>query len=118
MLGISNAAESIGFKTLGAKLSFEELCSAPLPYIVHWNMNHFAVVYAINKIKSGYKISVADPASKNLVYSGEEFKRCWISTVDAGEERGVVLLLEPTPDFYTQTGEKVNRKSFIFYLNI
>lgn len=114
MLGISNAAESIGFKTLGAKLSFEELCSAPLPYIVHWNMNHFAVVYAINKIKSGYKISVADPASKNLVYSGEEFKRCWISTVDAGEERGVVLLLEPTPDFYTQTGEKVNRKSFIF----
>lgn len=117
MLGISNAAESIGLKTLGAKLSFEELCAAPLPCIVHWNKRHFVVVYDIRKRRGLYKIYIADPASKNLVYTEEQFKKCWISTVSEGEEKGVALLLEPTPDFYSQTGEKINRKNFGFLLN-
>lgn len=117
MLGISNAAESIGLKTLGAKLSFEELCSAPFPCIVHWNKRHFVVVYDIRKRRGLYKIYIADPASKNLVYTEEQFKRCWISTVSEGEEKGVALLLEPTPDFYSQPGEKINRKNFGFLLN-
>ncbi len=116
MLGISNAAESIGFKTLGAKLNFEELCSAPLPCIVHWNKRHFVVVYGIKKSRKGFNISIADPASKNIVYTDEQFKRCWISTVSEGEEKGVVLLLEPTPNFYTNVGEKINRKNFGFLL--
>lgn len=117
MLGISNAAESIGLKTLGAKLSFEELCAAPFPCIVHWNKRHFVVVYDIRKRRGLYKIYIADPASKNLVYTEEQFKRCWISTVSEGEEKGVALLLEPTPDFYSQAGEKINRKNFGFLLN-
>jgi len=117
MLGISNAAESIGLKTLGAKLSFEELCAAPLPCIVHWNKRHFVVVYDIRKRRGLYKIYIADPASKNLVYTEEQFKRCWISTLSEGEEKGVALLLEPTPDFYSQPGEKINRKNFGFLLN-
>ena len=114
MLGISNAAESIGFKTLGAKLSFEELCSAPLPCIVHWNKRHFVVVYDIKKRKNVYTICIADPASKNLVYTEEQFKRCWLSTVIDGEEKGFALILDPTPDFYSQVGEKINRKNFGF----
>lgn len=117
MLGISNAAESIGLKTLGAKLCFDELCSAPLPCIVHWNKRHFVVVYDIRKTKGSYKIYIADPVSKNLVYTEKQFKRCWISTVSEGEEKGVALLLEPTPDFYSQAGEKINRKNFWFLLN-
>ena len=48
MYGISDAAEKIGFKTMGVRWSFEKLAEeAPLPCIVHWNQEHFVVVYDI-----------------------------------------------------------------------
>jgi ATP-binding cassette subfamily B protein len=75
MLGISEAAEAIGFRTVGARLTLEELIEAPLPCVVHWNQNHFVVVY---KIKN-HKIYVADPASGKLTYTQEEFTNCWLS---------------------------------------
>lgn len=64
LLGISDAAESIGFKTIGAKISFEKfLNDVPLPCIVHWNQNHFVVVYKIKKTKKNdFTIYVSDPA--------------------------------------------------------
>ncbi|MCL1938486.1 MAG: peptidase domain-containing ABC transporter [Candidatus Azobacteroides sp.] len=112
MLGISEAAENIGFRTVGAQLTFEKLSEAPLPCIVHWNQNHFVVVYEIKKDR----VFVADPAAGKLKYSKEEFCRCWISTRKAGKDEGIVLLLEPTPDFYTSEDidEKRNRKGFFF----
>ena len=114
MLGISNAAESIGFKSLGAKLSFQELCEAPLPSIVHWNQNHFVVVYKIKRIGKRIKIYVADPAARLAAFTPEEFNRSWISTKSGGEDKGIALLLEPTPEFYVEPGEKVNRNGFGF----
>lgn len=114
MLGISAAAESIGFKSLGAKLTFQELCEAPLPCIVHWNQNHFIVVYKITRFGKNIKVHVADPAVRLAVFSPEEFNRSWISTKSGGEDKGVALLLEPTPEFYSEPGEKVNRKGFGF----
>ncbi len=114
MLGISNAAESIGFKSLGAKLSFQELCEAPLPCIVHWNQNHFVVVYKIKRIGKRIKIYVADPAARLAAFTPEEFNQSWISTKSGGEDKGIVLLLEPTPEFYVEPGEKVNRTGFGF----
>lgn len=114
MLGISSAAESIGFKSLGAKLSFKELCEAPLPCIVHWNQKHFVVVFKITVTHKKIKIFVADPAARIAVFTPEEYNRSWISTTSDGEEKGAVLLLEPTPDFYSEPGEKVNRNSFSF----
>ena len=114
MLGISSAAESIGFKSLGAKLSFQELCEAPLPCIVHWNQNHFVVVYKITRVRKRIKIYVADPAVRLAVFTPDEFNRSWISTKSGGEDKGVALLLEPTPEFYSEQGEKVNRKGFGF----
>ncbi|MEZ7954122.1 MAG: cysteine peptidase family C39 domain-containing protein, partial [Bacteroidales bacterium] len=114
MLGISNAAESIGFKSLGAKLSFQELCEAPLPSIVHWNQNHFVVVYKIKRIGKRIKIYVADPAARLAAFTPEEFNRSWISTKSGGEDKGIVLLLEPTPEFYVEPGEKANRTGFGF----
>ena len=50
-LGLSEAAESIGFKTLGVRASFKTLCEAPLPCIVHWRQNHFVVVYDVKLSK-------------------------------------------------------------------
>ena len=114
MLGLSEAAEHIGFRTTGVKTSFDDLKEAPLPCIVHWNQRHFVVVYDIKTKKGIDTIWIADPAGGQLQYTKEEFCRCWISTKDEGVDVGVALLLEPSPDFYELEDEKVNRKGFSF----
>ena len=110
-MGISDAAESIGMKSVGARLSWEQLKSeVPLPCIAHWQQKHFVVVYRIKK----NKVYVADPAIGRITYSKEEFLRNWLSGKAEGEDLGLCLLLEPTPSFYEHEGEKSNRKSFGF----
>ena len=137
MLGISNAAENIGFRTLGYRLSWEQLRDeVPLPCIAHWNQRHFVVIYGIKKqrripcifnrtppegLKSNrsrnYLIYVADPASGLLKYTEKEFLRCWYSNQKEGKQEGTVLLLEPTPEFYNKEDEgRVNLK-FLYLLN-
>lgn len=93
LLGLSEAAEKLGLRTLGVKLTHDHLVEeAPMPCIAHWNQNHFVVVY---KIRKGI-FHVADPGHGLLKYTKEEFLKAWKS--DANE--GIVLLLEPTPEFY------------------
>ncbi len=114
LLGISDAAESVGFRTVGVRISFEQLKSqAQLPCVVHWDQLHFVVVY---KIKKG-KVYVADPSFGRLTYTEKEFKQHWLATVSKGEEKGICLLIEPTPDFYKEEDEELNRKGFRFLLN-
>lgn len=73
MLGVSDAAESIGFKTMGVKISLRQLVKdMPLPCILHWNQNHFVVCYDIRKSRHGYTFYIADPATKNITYSERE----------------------------------------------
>ncbi len=124
LLGISEAAESIGFKTLGGRFTFEKLANeAPLPCIVHWEQEHFVVVYKIkskNFPQKNTKVFVADPGKGLIAYSEEEFLQHWISTRTNNEDKGVALLLEPTPAFFAQKGEKQDRNSlkflFIYFL--
>ncbi|WP_298949183.1 peptidase domain-containing ABC transporter [uncultured Alloprevotella sp.] len=103
LLGISKAAEELGFKTVGGRLSFEVLAKeAPLPCIAHWNQNHFIVIYKIKQhSQNKYTVYVADPGKGLLTYTKEEFCNHWMSTKTNGEEKGVALLLEPTTFFYT-----------------
>lgn len=126
MLGISNAAESIGFRTQGYRLTWEELRDeVPLPCIVHWKQKHFVVVYKIVskksflKLKSNndddYIVHVADPAAGLLAYKKEDFLRCWLSMGEKQLE-GASLLLEPTSKFYRQEDEKDNELSLIYLL--
>ena len=105
LLGISRTAEKIGFKAIGIRLIFETLSEeVPLPCIVHWNQNHFVVVYKIKKHRKGkYTIHIADPGKGLVTYTKEEFCEHWISTQTNGEEKGIALLLEPTEQFYAQT---------------
>ncbi|MDD7559280.1 MAG: peptidase domain-containing ABC transporter [Porphyromonas sp.] len=120
LLGISKAAEAIGFKTVGGRLPFETLAiEAPLPAIVHWNQNHFVVVYKIKKHRKGhYTVYVADPGRGLVTYTKEEFCGHWISTKTNGEEKGIALLLEPTEQFYAQKDAKAvptqNRLKFLW----
>lgn len=117
MLGISDAAEEIGFRSMGVKIGFEKLATeVPLPCIVHWRQNHFVVVYKIKRKGKSYKVYVSDPASGKLEYTQEEFEKTWYSTSENQEAKGVCLLLDPSPEFYMQEGEKLNkdRMSFLF----
>jgi ATP-binding cassette subfamily B protein len=112
LLGISDAAEKIGFRTTGVKITFEQLCETPLPCIVHWKQRHFAVVY---EIKKG-RVRVADPAHGLIKYTQEEFLNGWLSSRHGGEDTGIALLLEPTPEFYQHDGEKNDRTRLSFVL--
>lgn len=114
LLGVSEAAESLGFRTMGVSISFEQLCEAPLPCIVFWNQQHFVVVYNIKKHKNGFTVYVADPAGERLKYTHDEFCRNWISTEDEGVPHGIALLLEPSPEFYSYEGETEHRTGFRF----
>lgn len=112
LLGISRAAESIGFRTMGVKIGIEQLKKeAPLPAIVHWNQNHFVVVYKITGKKGQEVVHVSDPAAGLIKYPVTEFLNCWQSTTEGDEKQGVALLLEPTPDFYSSADEKLNKRS-------
>lgn len=114
LLGISDAAENIGFRTLAAKIPFEKLKEeAPTPFIAHWRQQHFIVVYGFK----GNKVLVSDPAHGKLKLTKEEFLKGWLSDKDRGEETGVVLLMEPAPDFYEQEGEKSDKTGFGFLFN-
>lgn len=118
LLGISRAAEKIGLRTIGGRLTFDKLTEkALLPCIAHWKQNHFVVVYDIKKSRKGkVTILVADPGKGLLKYSKEDFCSNWISTQTNNEEKGIVLLLEPTTLFYEQEGDYVpsaNRFKFL-----
>lgn len=109
LLGISETAEKIGFRTRGVKIDVDTLEEVELPAILHWDNNHFVVLISINK--KGVK--VADPGKGMIKYKLSEFKEYWISSVnEAGRKTGIALLLEPTPDFYKSEGEKEHKLSW------
>ena len=125
MLGISDAAESIGFRATGVKITWEQLRDEmPLPCIVHWNQRHFVVVYEIRKRRDGYVVKVADPASGLLTYTEEAFCRAWLQTGKDNEgddsvsanTHGIALMLEPTPKFYEEKGDDEKKFGFGYIL--
>ena len=117
LLGISKAAEEIGFRTVGGRLTFKKLTEKVLlPCIVHWNQEHFVVVYALRKQRKGYIVFVADPGKGLLTYSREEFCEHWISTRTNGEEKGIALLMEPTQLFYEREGDQLPSENRIRFL--
>ncbi len=113
LLFLSDAAEKIGFRTLGVKMSADRLDEAPLPCILHWNQNHYVVLYKIKK--DTYYIS--DPAFGLIEYNKEDFLKFWIgNNADETTEEGVALLIEATPKFYQSEFDKEENKGLGFRL--
>ena len=109
LLGISETAEKIGFRLRGVILTYNQLKEANLPCILHWNQNHFVVLISIKK----NRVKIADPARGVIVYSRDEFLNYWLSAPsDESESTGIALLLEPTPSFYEEEGEKEHKLSW------
>ena len=98
MLGINEGANILGLHTISTKTTISMLGEASLPCILHWNQNHFVVLY---KVKKGKKFYVADPGKGLVTYGLEEFKQHWISTKSNDEDKGIAMFLETTPAFYT-----------------
>ena len=115
MLGISDAAELIGFRTEGVKLTWEQLRdNIPFPLIVHWKQRHFVVVYNIKKNrqsgqKDDYWVYVADPAGGLLKYNKEDFLKCWYSTREDNLTVGTALIIEPSPRFYEEKDDSTKK---------
>ncbi len=117
LLGLSDAVETIGFRSLGVKLSLDQLEEVPLPCIVHWNKVHYVVVYKIKTHRNGgMTIYVSDPAHGLITYTKEEFIKAWIgNNANQTTEEGVALLVEPTPKFYSDNiDEKDDEFGFKF----
>ena len=112
LLGISEAAEKIGFRTAGAKIGLDELKKSEFPLILHWDQNHFVVLY---KIKKG-SFYIADPSKGLLQYSESEFLKHWGARANNENNEGIVLLLSPAPDFYLQDGDKTQALDFSYLI--
>lgn len=97
MLAISQAASALGLRATGVRITAHRLAHSPMPCILHWNQNHFVVLYAI---RGGNTFCIADPAKGLIKYSRTEFEQCWISTHNNDEPCGIALMIEPTPQFY------------------
>lgn len=107
LLAIYDVANKIGFHTIGGRVGIKTLSSSLLPCILHWNQNHFVVLY---KVWKGKKFYVADPGKELVKYNLEEFKSHWISTRSNGEEKGIAKFLEPTPAFYSHKEDSESEK--------
>ena len=127
LLGISEAAESIGFHTQGVKLTWEQLRDeVPLPCIVHWKKRHFVVVYKIRKKRDSFSflggkdlgetVYVSDPAHGLIAYTREEFLKPWLKYKEKDADNGVALLFETTPEFYKEEYEKKGKLKFTYLL--
>jgi ATP-binding cassette subfamily B protein len=108
LLGISEAAETIGFRTTGVKISIGDLKGLELPCILHWKQSHFVVLYKIKR--SIYYI--ADPAKGLITYDETEFLKNWHMVRGKEIDGGVALILEPTPSFYEEDGDKERKLTF------
>ncbi len=60
MKGMADAAKSLGLETSTVKIGAGSLLKSPLPAILHWNQNHFVVLWKISK--DGARFYLADPA--------------------------------------------------------
>jgi ATP-binding cassette, subfamily B, bacterial len=113
LLGVSEAAERIGFRSRGVRLTYNQLKNdVTVPCILHWRQYHFVVLTRIKKRStSGFNdvFTVADPSKGMMKYKGLEFLESWSSGEEEGEAAGIALLLQPSPEFYEMEGESKER---------
>ena len=118
LLGISEAAEYVGFGTAGGRVTVEQLAGGGVvPCILRWSQSHFVVCYGIEECKNGgFKRHISDPASQRLTYTKDEFERCWIGPQADENSNGVALMLEPGDDFGKIEDEyRKNSRSMLQY---
>lgn len=113
MLGLKESAQYLGFKCSALKAPFAVLNQLQLPCLLHWDQNHFVVLYGLSK--NGKRFKVADPGKGLISYTKKEFEDHWISSVNSGKACGIVMELIPTESFYSHVVKHASkRRSFRF----
>ena len=114
LLGISDAARRLGLDNVSARVGIAELPKCPLPAILHWNQNHFTVLYKISK--NGKRYYVSDPAKGRIKLNRGEFLQHWGSIGEGDYAKGVAMFFEKTPEFgkTEEPGGEGERRSFRF----
>ncbi|TBR58114.1 peptidase domain-containing ABC transporter [Mastigocladus laminosus UU774] len=99
LLGLKRGAESLGFNVRSVKTSPEilkQINQTPLPAIIHWQGNHWVVLYG----KKGKKYVVADPAVGLRYLSPQDLAENWTDWL--------MLLLQPDPiRFYAHESDRI-----------
>ncbi len=112
LLGINHAAQKIGFTTFIGKVGLDSLCQENLPAILHWNQNHFVVLY---KVKNQSKFYIADPAKGIVICDINEMRKYWLISESKGDNNiGIAMFLEPNDNFQTTQYSGNRIKSFGF----
>ena len=104
----------LGMDSVAGKVSLDNLHEVPLPCILHWNQNHFVVLYKINDRYTHFWI--ADPGKGKYRCDIKEMKQHWISTESNGVEKGIAMFLEPNGRFGSIREGKPERRSFRFMM--
>ena len=66
LLGLRETAVQLGFDCECGRISIDCMESLDMPCILHWNQNHFVVLY---KVKKGRKFYIADPGKGLVKYN-------------------------------------------------
>ena len=112
LLGIMEAATKLGFQTVCNRLTLEQLREKNLPCVLHWNQNHFVVLYKIKK----QKYYIADPGKGKVVYGRDDFEAKWSQCVDNAAKKGIALFLTPSASFDVIREEMPEQKKHISVL--
>lgn len=117
MLGIADAAETLGFRTIGIKLNLEQLANdVLLPCIVHWSQQHFVVVISVKK----RHVTIMDPAAGILKYTTADFLNSWLHLrdTDSINHLGAALLLSPSTIFYNKNFKSTTSLNFSHFIKL
>ena len=114
LLGMSEAAEKYGFRTLSSRLTLDQIIEeVPLPCILYWNQSHFVVLTpSVNK----KNLVIADPAKGTIKLPRQEFQKKWTGSVD-DSKTGIALLLTPREAFYKTEDEDDSSANWGMLLN-
>ncbi|WP_017305341.1 peptidase domain-containing ABC transporter [Spirulina subsalsa] len=96
LLNLKQGAKALGFEARGVKVNLDLIQQdiVPLPGIIHWQGNHWVVLYGTKK----QQYIIGDPAVGLRYLSQAELLSGW--------DNGVMLLLQPRPDFNLQPDDR------------
>lgn len=113
---IADLCDTLKIDYTAGRASLNELEECPLPCILHWNQNHFVVLYKIDR--NGNRFWIADPAKGKYKLSADEFMKHWISTTSNFTDKGVAMFFQTTDEFdRVSTSDIDEKRSFRFLLN-
>lgn len=111
MLGIKNTALRLGFECSAFKAPLDIFSHVRIPCLLHWDQNHYVVLYGVDK--RGKKYKVADPGKGLISYERKEFEDHWGSFMRNNEVCGILMELTPTEKIYLTQYHNVYLKTLI-----